>query len=97
MADGAADRFDGEVLEEVGEELKEPDMYKVVLFNDDYTTKEFVVEVLRTVFHKEAIEATKSTDQKTVGEYMRKAWFETVLGKIRFALKLLNISPHTTQ
>ena len=59
MADRAADRFDGEVLEEVGEELKEPDMYKVVLFNDDYTTKEFVVEVLRSVFHKEAIEATK--------------------------------------
>ncbi|MBW1772682.1 MAG: amino acid ABC transporter substrate-binding protein [Deltaproteobacteria bacterium] len=33
----------------------------------------------------QSIEATKSTDQKTVGEYMRKAWFETVLGKIRFA------------
>jgi branched-chain amino acid transport system substrate-binding protein len=33
----------------------------------------------------QAIEATKSTDQKTVGEYMRKAWFETVLGKLKFA------------
>jgi len=33
----------------------------------------------------QAIEATKSTDQKTVGEYMRKSWFETVLGKMRFA------------
>jgi ATP-dependent Clp protease adaptor protein ClpS len=52
-------RFDSELLEEVEKELKEPDMYKVVLHNDDYTTKEFVVEVLQIVFHKPAIEATK--------------------------------------
>jgi len=31
---------------------KEPDMYKVVLHNDDYTTMEFVIEVLITVFNK---------------------------------------------
>ena len=60
MSDRARDpRFDNELLEEVEKELKEPDMYKVVLYNDDYTTKEFVVEVLRIVFHKPAIEATK--------------------------------------
>ena len=52
-------RFEGELLEEVEKELKEPDMFKVVLHNDDYTTKEFVVEVLQTVFQKPAIEATK--------------------------------------
>jgi len=52
-------RFEGELLEEVEKELKEPDMYKVVLHNDDYTTKEFVVEVLQAVFQKPAIEATK--------------------------------------
>ena len=51
--------YDDELLEEVEKELKEPDMYKVVLHNDDYTTKEFVVEVLQIVFHKPAIEATK--------------------------------------
>jgi ATP-dependent Clp protease adaptor protein ClpS len=60
MSDRAMDpRFEGELLEEVEKELKEPDMYKVVLHNDDYTTKEFVVEVLQTVFQKPAIEATK--------------------------------------
>jgi len=52
-------RFDGELLEEAEKELKEPDMYNVVLHNDDYTTREFVVEVLQVVFHKPAIEATR--------------------------------------
>ncbi len=60
MSEGSMDpRYDEELLEEVEKELKEPDMYKVVLHNDDYTTKEFVVEVLQVVFHKPAIEATK--------------------------------------
>lgn len=30
---------------------KKPPMYKVLLHNDDYTTKEFVVMVLQSVFH----------------------------------------------
>jgi ATP-dependent Clp protease adaptor protein ClpS len=60
MSDRAMDpRFDGELLEEAEKELKEPDMYNVVLHNDDYTTREFVVEVLQVVFHKPAIEATR--------------------------------------
>ncbi len=43
----------------VEEELREPPMYRVVLHNDNYTTMDFVVEVLRSVFNKNVIEATK--------------------------------------
>jgi|SRR6516225_3574931 ATP-dependent Clp protease adaptor protein ClpS len=38
---------------------KKPQMYKVLLLNDDYTPMEFVVEILKTVFHKEHAEATR--------------------------------------
>ena len=41
------------------EKLKEPEMYRVVLHNDDYTTREFVVKVIMAVFHKTASEATR--------------------------------------
>jgi ATP-dependent Clp protease adaptor protein ClpS len=34
------------------EEIHEPSMYKVLLHNDDYTTMEFVVDILVSVFHK---------------------------------------------
>ena len=38
---------------------KKPPMYKVILLNDDYTPMEFVVEVLKVVFHKQHAEATR--------------------------------------
>ena len=33
--------------------IKKPKQYKVVMHNDDFTTMEFVVEVLRKVFNKD--------------------------------------------
>jgi ATP-dependent Clp protease adaptor protein ClpS len=39
--------------------LKRPPMYKVLLHNDNYTTREFVVAVLREVFHKGESEAVQ--------------------------------------
>ena len=49
----------GEVETEETNEADEPRMYRVVLHNDDYTTMDFVVEVLISVFHKRAAEATR--------------------------------------
>jgi ATP-dependent Clp protease adaptor protein ClpS len=39
--------------------LKQPPLYRVLLHNDDYTTMEFVVWILETVFHKVEAEATE--------------------------------------
>lgn len=39
--------------------LKRPQMYKVILLNDDYTPMEFVVDLLKSVFHKPHAEATR--------------------------------------
>ncbi|MDR1058270.1 MAG: ATP-dependent Clp protease adaptor ClpS [Treponema sp.] len=41
------------------EKLREPEEYMVVLLNDNYTTKEFVVHILMLVFHKDPVEANR--------------------------------------
>jgi len=46
-------------LSEIDEETSEPTMYKVLLHNDDYTTKAFVVAILGGVFNKSQEEATR--------------------------------------
>lgn len=39
--------------------LQEPKRYKVLFHNDDFTTMEFVVMILATVFHKTEVEAER--------------------------------------
>jgi len=49
---------------------KRPSLYRVLLLNDDYTTMEFVVDVLQHIFQKNREEATKimlHVHQKGVG------------------------------
>jgi ATP-dependent Clp protease adaptor protein ClpS len=56
-------KYDPEIEESVESEtehdVEEPPMYRVMLLNDDYTTMEFVVEVLVYVFKKSPEEATR--------------------------------------
>ncbi|MGD9300195.1 MAG: ATP-dependent Clp protease adapter ClpS [Desulfobacterales bacterium] len=47
------------VSSETDQDVEEPPMYKVMLLNDDYTTMEFVVEVLMYIFQKSMEEATR--------------------------------------
>lgn len=62
------DRHEGLMLEE---EIKEPRKFRVLLHNDDYTTMEFVIAILREVFRKTTQQATAimlSVHEQGVGE-----------------------------
>lgn len=43
----------------IGVDLQEPRRYNVVFHNDDVTPMDFVVDVLRRIFHKDAQEAER--------------------------------------
>ncbi len=45
------------VLTETKKKVKKPPLYKVLLHNDDYTTMEFVVYILKAVFHRQDADA----------------------------------------
>ncbi|MDR1855646.1 MAG: ATP-dependent Clp protease adapter ClpS [Desulfovibrio sp.] len=49
---------DGDERVVVEKKIKEPSRYRVLLHNDDYTSMEFVVDILRVVFHKTLEQAT---------------------------------------
>lgn len=51
--------YDGNIQIKRDVKLAKPRMYKVILHNDHYTTMDFVVEVLVTIFHKNNMEATE--------------------------------------
>jgi ATP-dependent Clp protease adaptor protein ClpS len=61
MAPHEEEDTDVAVAEEAKPRLKQPPQYAVLLHNDDYTTFEFVVEVLRKFFHKTEQEAAQIT------------------------------------
>jgi len=43
--------FESDVITEQNIEVREPKSYHVILYNDNYTTMEFVVYVLEIIFH----------------------------------------------
>lgn len=56
-------------------DLREPRRYKVTIYNDDFTTMEFVVKILKVVFFKSETEAqtlmlqVHHSDKAVVGIY----------------------------
>ena len=58
MSDIKPETVEGE-LDEVREEVTEPPLYKVLIHNDDFTPKNFVVEIVMVVFSKSTEEATR--------------------------------------
>ncbi|MHB8258128.1 MAG: ATP-dependent Clp protease adapter ClpS [Acidiferrobacterales bacterium] len=70
MSDKQLQYTDGLVVQEVKPQLKRPQLYKVILLNDDYTPMEFVIVVLERFFHKNREEATRimlHVHQKGIG------------------------------
>src|SRR5918994_6163352 len=54
---GRHDQTDGAIKERAEIKNKEPKLYNVILLNDDYTTMEFVLHILETLFQKSPAEA----------------------------------------
>nr|WP_230470313.1 ATP-dependent Clp protease adaptor ClpS [Lujinxingia vulgaris] len=50
---------DSDVVTEKKTRLKKPRLFKVIFHNDNYTTMEFVVQILEQVFHKSPAESAQ--------------------------------------
>ena len=66
-ADRHQDQTGEAVKERVRQQTKEPQLYNVVLLNDDYTPMQFVVDVLESIFQKSPAEAYRVMMQVHLG------------------------------
>lgn len=63
-------RYEESALAESQEKVEEPPLFKVLLHNDDYTTMDFVVHVLESIFNmteEQAIQVMLSVHVRGVG------------------------------
>ena len=51
------EKYQGELEEKIS--IEEPKKYKVYLLNDDYSTMDFVIEILMKIFRKNFTEASQ--------------------------------------
>jgi ATP-dependent Clp protease adaptor protein ClpS len=78
----------GIVTEEMLPELKPPQMYQVIIYNDDFTPMDFVVEILRIFFYKSQAKASEimfrvhSTGKAVCGVYTKNV-AETKVSQVR--------------
>ncbi|WP_026526055.1 ATP-dependent Clp protease adaptor ClpS [Butyrivibrio sp. VCD2006] len=65
----------GQAKEKTKNRVKEPRQFNVIMYNDDFTTMEFVVEILMDIFHKDEVTAQSimmnvhKKGQAVVGKY----------------------------
>jgi ATP-dependent Clp protease adaptor protein ClpS len=50
-------RTKGDVLEKTRTVVNNPEQWRVLLLNDDYTPMDFVVQILESIFHRQPAEA----------------------------------------
>lgn len=70
MGNNISPEIEESIFSDTKDETKEPSMYRVLLHNDDYTTMDFVVEILMTVFNKsmeESILVMMSVHRQGIG------------------------------
>lgn len=79
----------GETREKIRSDIREPRHYRVIMHNDDFTSMEFVVEILMDIFHKSEIEAERlmmmvhQAGKASVGAYP----YDIAVTKVQTALK----------
>ena len=71
-------------------DVREPRRYQVTIYNDDFTTMEFVVKLLMTVFHKSQAEAEQlllmvdRSEKAVVGVYS----YDVAVSKVQRGLAM---------
>lgn len=78
----------GAIKEWADTKFKEPKLYQVIMLNDDFTSMEFVVEILIDIFHKDPATA------ETLMLYVHKNG-RAVVGKYPYDIALTKIEQAT--